>query len=315
VKLFKLYIIISLLSACAPSIHKGYEAFGVYDYFKAKQIFTSKLKTKQKNKLTGAQTGLTQIYARHDNPFFQLDSAIHYLRLAKLNYELIPKGKSTLFYKTNISATYLDSLKQLLDLQLNSTFPKITNDSASLEAVEQFIFKYPDHERIYYYEDRRDTLAFNLAKPNGAAGMYHFIKSFPKSKLRKIAEKLRDEFIFKSSIEDNSFESFERFVQLHEKNEYKLAAIDSLYELSFKNENIEWLGRLLKDYPSEKHIQKSMNLWLYKNCIELAQKSTIKLNGQLFNNDKQTKINQLEKYRSQSFFNLPYRRRENSVCE
>ncbi len=304
-KLFKLYIIISLLSACAPSIHKGYEAFSIYDYFKAKQIFTSKLKTKQINKLTGAQTGLVQIYARHDNPFFQLDSAIHYLRLAKLNYELIPKDKSTLFYRTNISSAYLDSLKQIIDLQLHTTFPKMTTDSTSLEAMEQFIFKYQDHSQIEYYKDRRDTLAFSLAKSNGAAGMYHFIKSYPKSKLRKNAEKLRDEFIFKSSIEDNSFESFERFVQLHEKNEYKLAAIDSLYELSFKNENIEWLERLLKDYPSEKHTQKSMNLWLYKSCIELAQKPTIRLNGQLFDNDRQTKINQLEKYRSQSFLIYP----------
>jgi hypothetical protein len=301
----KLYILILLLSSCSPSLHKGFEALSIYDYFKAKKIFVSKLKTKQKNILTATQAGLTVIYCRKDNPFFHLDSAIKYVRLAKLNYDLIPKDKNTLFYNTNISEKYMDSLKAIIDLQLEAKYPKVKPDSNGLEQVEDFIFKYYDHPKLSIYKDKRDTLAMSIAKTQGAKGMYNFIKSFPKSLLRKEAERLRDEFIFKSSIEENSFESFDRFIQLHQQNEYKSAAIDSLYELSFKNENIEWLARLLKEYPAKKHETKSQNLWLMQKCLDAKKNLPIKFSTTLFVNEIQEKLMRLERYSSQRFLIYP----------
>jgi hypothetical protein len=304
-KLTKLYIFILVLSSCSPSLHKGFEALSIYDYFKAKKIFVSKLKTKKKNILSGSQVGLTEIYSRKDNPFFHLDSAIKYVRLAKLNYDLIPKDKNTLFYRTDISEKYIDSLKAIIDLQLEARYPIVKADSNGLEQVEEFIFKYFDHPKLAYYNNKRDTLALAIAKPQGAKGMYNFIKSFPNSLLRKEAEKLRDEFIFKSSIEENNFESFDRFIQLHQQNEYKSAAIDSLYELSFKNENIEWLERLLKEYPAKKHERKSQNLWLMKKCLEAKKTFPIKFNPALFAKEVQEKLMQLEKYSNQNFLIYP----------
>jgi hypothetical protein len=304
-KITQLYIAILLFSSCSPSLHQGFEALSIYDYFKAKKIFIAKSKTKKKNILTGSDVGLTEIYSRKDNPFFNLDSAIKYVRLAKLNYDLIPKDRNTLFHKTNISEKYIDSLKAIIDLQLEAVYPLVKADSSGLEQVEGFIFKYFDHPKLDYYNNKRDTLAMTIAKPQGAKGMYNFIKSFPKSLLRKEAERLRDEFIFKSSIEENNFESFDRFIQLHQQNEYKSAAIDSLYELSFKNEKIEWLERLLKDYPAKKHEKKSQSLWLLKKCLEHKKYQPIKFNTNLFAKEIQEKLIQLEKYYSQTFFIYP----------
>jgi hypothetical protein len=289
------------MMSCTPSIHDGYKALSIYDYFKAKKIFYKHYRSKKVNVLTGAESGLSQIYGRPDNPFFNLDSALKFSRLAHEHYEQIPKKQSSLFYKTNITNHYLDSIRVNIDAQIDLNFPlKIKSDSIGLEMQEDFIYKYYDHEKIDFYKNKRDTTAFNIAKSHGAIGMYNFLKSYPKSTLTKNAERLRDEFIFKSSIEQNDFESFDRFIQLHQQNEFKSAAIDSLYTLTFKYENLEWLGRLLQSYPSEIYASKSLDLYLYKHYAENKSKPALP-SIEYFNENLQNKIRLLNSYPTRPF--------------
>ncbi len=288
-------IFVLLLNACKPSLKEGYQSFSIYDYFKAKNNFYHHTKNKAKNLQTGAYLGLSQIYARNDNPFYNLDSAIKYIRLADTNYELIPKKKPTLFHTTFMTKKYLDSIKNIVDDKLYLQFPKSdVIDSVTLQKQESFIAKYYDHNKINDFIIKRDSLALGIAKTQGAIGMYHFLKSYPKSSLKKNAETLRDEFIFKASIEKNNFESFDRFIQLHQKNEFKTAAIDSLYTISFKSENSIWVEKLLLEYPSEKYMNNCFNLLLFRSCYELNNQKDLKLNPKLFNLDFQNKIKKLD---------------------
>jgi hypothetical protein len=270
-------ILIFLLNACSPSLDKGFEAMSIYDYFKARKIFYAYNKSTKKNKQSAAQYGIAAISSRHDNPFYHLDTAIKYWRFANINYELIPKNKKTLFYKTNITHTLLDSVKYKIDSALIHQYPKAIADSSHLLQTEAFINTYFDHSSKDYFIQRRDSLALAIAKNNGANGMYQFLKSYPNSLLKREAERLRDGFIFKSSIENNSFESFERFINLHAQNEFKNAAIDSLYEITLKSENIEWLNRLLINYPSSKYLDKSRTLYIQKKCIALKLNQILKV--------------------------------------
>src|SRR5690554_8178997 len=72
-----LSLLVLMLSAC--KINKGFEALEEFNYFEAKKQFEKSLK-KQKS---AAAYGLSVIYFRNDNPFYDLDSAYHYGLLAR----------------------------------------------------------------------------------------------------------------------------------------------------------------------------------------------------------------------------------------
>ena len=66
----------------ANRIDRGYQALSIYDYFKAKKLFTKALKYN-----TGAAAqGLAVIFCRQDNPFHSNDSALAYINLAHEKY-------------------------------------------------------------------------------------------------------------------------------------------------------------------------------------------------------------------------------------
>ena len=62
----------------ASPIKRGNEALMIHDYFKAKKLFKKGLKYN----VSPASFGLATIYSRNNNPFFSLDSAYRYIKLA-----------------------------------------------------------------------------------------------------------------------------------------------------------------------------------------------------------------------------------------
>ena len=69
-------VILALLSATlsAGRLDKAFEALDVHDYFKAKDLFEKSIKSDPML----ANYGLSIIYSRSNNPFYQLDSAFPY---------------------------------------------------------------------------------------------------------------------------------------------------------------------------------------------------------------------------------------------
>src|SRR5690554_4450406 len=66
----------------AGRIDRAFEALEVYNYFKAKDLFYKSLK----KDLVPASYGLSIIYGRNDNPFYNLDSAYKYIVIADTNF-------------------------------------------------------------------------------------------------------------------------------------------------------------------------------------------------------------------------------------
>ena len=70
-KITSIFLLIALIvSGC--SIDKGFKSLDVYNYFDAKQKF----ERIEKRKLVPGSYGLSIIFQRNDNPFYDLDSAL-----------------------------------------------------------------------------------------------------------------------------------------------------------------------------------------------------------------------------------------------
>ena len=91
VKSMFILFIISLQFLFGGQLEKGFDALKVFDYFKAKEIFSKSIK----NHPAGASYGLSEIFYRSDNPFHNIDSAYKYVLLADkiLKYLLQMKKK------------------------------------------------------------------------------------------------------------------------------------------------------------------------------------------------------------------------------
>ena len=122
-KILKSFILIFLLSssigAYAGKLEKAFESLGKYDYFGAKEIF-DKLKEKE---TVGAPYGLSIIFGRSDNPFYNLDSAHIYVSLAEANLPTADEKKVEQLQALGINEASLAEWKDSIDY-LAWTFAK-----------------------------------------------------------------------------------------------------------------------------------------------------------------------------------------------
>ena len=78
----------------AGKISKAYEALKSYNYFEAKRLFDKSLK----KETAPAAYGLSNIYFRQDNPFFNIDSAYFYITLSEKKFEALSKKIELIIY-------------------------------------------------------------------------------------------------------------------------------------------------------------------------------------------------------------------------
>ena len=140
----------------AGSIDKGYEALRIYDYFKAKEIFTKM--QRQKTYAIGS-FGLATIHYRKDNPFHQLDSAYVHINRAKEGLEKM-KPKDQTKYQQYVDNQKIDSLRQLIS---TSFFQRAIKES-TVDGFQQFIDKHSWAIEFEAATFKRDSLIYNQLK-------------------------------------------------------------------------------------------------------------------------------------------------------
>ena len=77
-------------------IDDAFEALEIHDYFKAKKLFYKNIKRKP----AASAYGLSVIYSRNNNPFYNLDSALQYAKISAKCYFLQTSEKQKLMFKT-----------------------------------------------------------------------------------------------------------------------------------------------------------------------------------------------------------------------
>lgn len=274
----KLLLLVLLFSAkliLAGKIERAFEALKRYDYFTAKEIF---LKIKNKE-VVAAPYGLSIIYGRNDNPFYNLDSAYYYIVKADsslLSLELKEKQKlkelgvdSMLIgnWKDSIDKkTYDDILKKeevklfqaYIDLHIDSDYReeaikkrnKLAFEYAkrknSSEAYESFISRYPNAKEIIEAKNRFERRLYLEHTQHGKAADYnYFIKEYPQSPY--VAEAL--DSVYSIYTKEKTEENYFQFVQENPKHPKVNEAWRNIYKLYTAEYSQEKILDFRIDYP------------------------------------------------------------------
>ena len=152
-KSFRLSLVFLLLlplgnTATAGKVKRAFDALSVYNYFKAKDLFEKKWE----NNKAASSFGLSIIFGRNDNPFYNLDSAHLFITLAASNFSTIDE-KGKLKIKTfGVDSTTIENWKDTIDVKSFQHALKVN----SVEGYENYMLAYFDSDCRDKAEELRD---------------------------------------------------------------------------------------------------------------------------------------------------------------
>jgi hypothetical protein len=254
--IFSLFLL--QLSSCR--IKKGMQALEIYNYFDAKHFFEKS----KKHKIVPASYGLSIIYQKTDNPFYNIDSAYNNIILAINHYsELKPKQKEK-YQKLGI-----DSVKiiQQRDLITDNLYDR-AKDFNSIIGYQDFIDKNPwsllVDSAIFY----RDSLFFYEVDKSGTSNDYKlFLDTYPDSYYSKQANHLYNKIYYREQTKDDKLISYIQFVKNNPKNPYVNNAQNRIFEIETQPKTENAYYHFITNYPNNPHVNQAWKL-LYETYLQ-----------------------------------------------
>ena len=170
----KYYILVSLFyfstNIKAGKIENAFAALRIYNYFEAKQLFEKSLKSET----AAASYGLSNIYYRNDNPFFNIDSAYKFIIKSEYAFENTDIKLRNEIAKYNVTYKSIDSLKSLIHTKAY----EIYRNKNDIDVLDIFINKYVTAPQCFDAIDLRNKMAFESTKREDTyQGYKNFIKT------------------------------------------------------------------------------------------------------------------------------------------
>jgi len=225
------------------TVKQAYEALSIFDYFKAKHLFYKSI-SKETN--SPAAYGLSLIYGRHDNPFSQSDSAYKYAQVASLLFQKTPQSIA-------VSGFTMDgaSLQNQIASCVQSCYA-IALASGNTHGWDKFlgqiILADPDLKSEALY--KRDELEFNtMASLNHSLKTLQFLKTHPQSQFYGEATQLQQRQIYEEMCSTKRAEDYKRFLNDHPHNRMRNTALENLYGIYRKNNDVQGLVFFVHSYP------------------------------------------------------------------
>lgn len=247
-----LFISVSLFGA---KIDRAFKALNAYNYFEAKGLFYKSLEKEP----IAAPYGLSIIYARNDNPFYQLDSAYLYILMADINYE-----------RTQLSSREQKKLKDLnadsMQIQAwKDTVDWLVYQQALKKAQISTFQKYIDRHLDSDWRDRaifkRDSMAFYKARQvNSSSAFLSFLEEYPNSSFFVEAKNRMDERLFYEAVEENTFNSYISFLENYPENPFNQQAQDSLYKLATEDNKLKSYYDFIYRFPENRNVEKAWRM-------------------------------------------------------
>lgn len=255
-------LVTGFFTAKASKIEKGFKALAMYDYFKAKKLFTANFKSKSD---PYSSYGLALIFSRNDNPFFNPDSASKY---AALSYNFfIKKPEKKEFFSFKIDSL---TILQLVDSIASKDFERVKKENLVLRYTAFLKQNYLANKNIIneviYLRDELEynqTLGYNDSRQTK-----EFVITHPQSAFVQEALLLIDRQVFDESTKDNSVKSYIDFIKINPKNILLNAAYEKLFSIYKESSDVAGLHTFVINYPKA-----PQNLEAWKLLFALSVKS------------------------------------------
>lgn len=254
------FILLPVFSVSAGNIEKGFACLKVYNYFEAKQFFEKSVKKQP----AASQYGLAIIYARNDNPFYNLDSAFN---LVQRSEKLFPQIDAKEKEKLKLIEVDYDHIL-LLRQNISSQFFKIVQSKPSEIAFQTFLDQHPWAIENSVAIHRRDSLAYSIAVQNNTSSDFQlFLNKYPNSVYFNDAKNAFDLRFYQEKTSKGTLSELELFLVDFSNNPYKGDAEDRIYALSIEKQTIENYEAFIRRFASNRNIEdawrKLYQLYIY----------------------------------------------------
>lgn len=156
-----------------------------------------------------------------------------------------------------------------------------------IQDYRDFISKYADAKEVESAYDRIHELAYQQAeRENTAASYKYFIDEFPSSKQYKKAFNMMEKRQFLENTTPGDWKKYRDFIKRFPENSWKTFALDSIYMIGTKTENIEILSYCIDNFSAEKR-NKALHI-LYDIFTADGEKSTLDMFYSLYDDESFT---------------------------
>lgn len=224
-------------------IDRGYEALSIYDYFKAKKLFTKALKY---NTAAAAQ-GLAVIFYRQDNPFHSNDSALAYINLSHEKFYQTNVKKRDLYAKYGFTEDSINSIRQLI----SHRFFQKSKEDGSVSSLGAFIEEHEWFNEIDRAIALRDSLAFfNAVGSNTSESYKQYLEAYPQSEFTALAQDNYFNTLYEEVTDDGSLSSYEKFLEAYPQNPMAVNAEEEVYRIMTAPNSVEAFHKFVSEYPN-----------------------------------------------------------------
>jgi len=242
------FILFSVFLVSAGNIEKGFACLKVYNYFEAKQLFEKSIKKQP----AASHYGLAIIYARNDNPFYNLDSAFISIQRAEKLFSQIEAKEKEKLKLIEVDYDHILSLRQ----NISSQFFEVVNSKLSEVAFQTFLDQHPWALENSVAIHRRDSLAYSVAlQKNASLDFQFFLDKYPKSAYFNDAKNAFDLRFYQEKTSNGTLSELELFLVNFPSNPYNGDAEDRIYKLSIEKQSIENYEAFIRRFASNRNIE------------------------------------------------------------
>jgi len=222
---------------------KAQEALMVYDYFQAKKLYTKCL---SKQPVFGSY-GLSIIFARNDNPFYNIDSAYVKILVAETNYGVRSSKDEKVLEKFAIDSLSIHTQKGKIE--------SLAFDAALKEggvgSFQHFIALYNMSSLVPNAIHKRDSIAYRMALAHNTAEAFKlYMTDYPGSTYIFEARQKYDKALFVEENKEGSAASFALFIVKYPQSPYRVQAESKLFQLETGGKNdINSYYAFINNYP------------------------------------------------------------------